>query len=125
KSVFIIGAGGAFAGVLETSGVGDALAEEVASWAVPTLLLPYLVSAFMRIAQGSATVGIITAATLTAPLVNGGSLDPVVAVLSARAGSLLFSHVNETFFWVIAGFTSLTVVQQVKSLPDSAAVLGL
>src|SRR5699024_6066653 len=125
KIVFIIGAGGAFAGVLETSGVGDALAEEVASWAVPTLLLPYLVSAFMRIAQGSATVGIITAATLTAPLVNGGSLDPVVAVLSACAGSFLFSHVNDSFFWVIARFTGLTVEQQMKIWPGMTAVLGL
>lgn len=106
--VFITGAGGAFGEVLRESGVGDALAGMVAAWPVPLFLLPFLISTFVRIAQGSGTVAIITAATLTAPIAEAGGLNPVLAVLAACAGSFVFSYVNDSYFWVVTRFTGLS-----------------
>ena len=106
--VFITGAGGAFGEVLRETGVGDALADEVSSWPLPLFLVPFLISTFMRIAQGSGTVAIIAGATLSTPLIEAGGLDPTLAVLAACAGSFVFSYVSDSYFWVVTRFTGLS-----------------
>lgn len=112
--VFITGAGGAFGEVLRESGVGDALADMVAAWPVPLFLLPFLVATFVRIAQGSGTVAIITAATLSAPLAADAGLNPTLAVLAACAGSFVFSYVNDSYFWVVTRFTGVSGAAAMK-----------
>jgi GntP family gluconate:H+ symporter len=106
--VFITGAGGAFGEVLRGSGVGDALAEAVSSWPVPMFLMPFLIASFVRVAQGSGTVAIITSATLSAPIMDAAGVDPVLAVLSACSGSIVFSYVSDSYFWVVTRFTGLS-----------------
>jgi GntP family gluconate:H+ symporter len=106
--LLITGAGGAFGQVLRSSGVGDALAEAVAATPLPAFLVPFLIATLVRIAQGSGTVAMITAASVTAPLVGSLGIAPVVAVLACTAGSMVFSYFNDSYFWVVTRFTGLT-----------------
>ncbi len=105
--LLITGAGGALGQVLRDSGVGDALAEAVASTALPAFLVPFLVATLVRIAQGSGTVAMITAASVTAPLVTTLGIEPVVAAIACTAGSMAFSYFNDSYFWVVTRFTGL------------------
>ncbi|WP_299518101.1 SLC13 family permease [uncultured Serinicoccus sp.] len=105
--LLITGAGGAFGQVLRDSGVGDALAEAIASTALPAFLVPFVIATVVRIAQGSGTVAMITAASVTAPLVDTLGVDPVVAVLACTAGSMVFSYFNDSYFWVVTRFAGL------------------
>jgi GntP family gluconate:H+ symporter len=105
--ILITGAGGALGQVLRDSGVGDALAEAIASFSLPGVLVPFLVASLVRVAQGSGTVAMITAASVTAPLVVGLDLSPLLAALACCAGSMVFSYFNDSYFWVVTRFTGL------------------
>jgi gluconate:H+ symporter, GntP family len=105
--ILITGAGGALGQVLRDSGVGDALAAAIASISMPGFLVPFLVASLVRIAQGSGTVAMITSASVTAPLIDGIGLDPLVAALACCAGSMVFSYFNDSYFWVVTRFTGL------------------
>lgn len=113
--LLITGAGGAFGRVLRDSGVGDALAEAISSTALPAFLVPFIIATVVRIAQGSGTVAMITAASVTAPLVAGLGIDPVVAVLACTAGSMVFSYFNDSYFWVVTRFTGLEGTSALKA----------
>ncbi len=105
--LLITGAGGALGQVLRDSGVGDALAEAVASTSLPGFLVPFVIATFVRVAQGSGTVAMVTAASVTAPLVGSLGIDPVVAVIACTSGSMVFSYFNDSYFWVVTRFTGL------------------
>ena len=112
--LLITGAGGAFGQVLRTSGVGDALADAIGSTNLPAFLIPFLIATVVRIAQGSGTVAMITAAAVSAPLVMTLGIDPVVAVLACTAGSMVFSYFNDSYFWVVTTFTGLEGTSALK-----------
>jgi GntP family gluconate:H+ symporter len=105
--ILITGAGGALGQVLRDSGVGDALAEAIADLSLPGVLVPFLVASLVRVAQGSGTVAMITAASVSAPLVVGLGLSPLAAALACCAGSMVFSYFNDSYFWVVTRFTGL------------------
>jgi GntP family gluconate:H+ symporter len=105
--ILITGAGGAFGQVLRDSGVGDELAEAISSLSLPGVLVPFLIATLVRLAQGSGTVAMITAASVTAPLVAGIGLSPLLAALACCAGSMVFSYFNDSYFWVVTRFTGL------------------
>ncbi len=112
--LLITGAGGALGQVLRSSGVGDALAEAIAGTALPAFLVPFLIATLVRIAQGSGTVAMITAASVTAPLVGSLGIDPIVAALACTAGSMVFSYFNDSYFWVVTRFAGLDGVAALK-----------
>lgn len=105
--LLITGAGGALGQVLRDSGVGDALAEAVASTSLPGFLVPFVIATLVRLAQGSGTVAMVTAASVTAPLVSSLGIDPVVAAVACTSGSMVFSYFNDSYFWVVTRFTGL------------------
>ncbi|WP_366146603.1 GntP family permease [uncultured Pseudokineococcus sp.] len=105
--ILITGAGGALGQVLRDSGVGAALAEGVASLALPGVLVPFLIASLVRLAQGSGTVAMITAASVSAPLVPELGLAPLAAALACCAGSMVLSYFNDSYFWVVTRFTGL------------------
>lgn len=113
--LLITGAGGAFGRVLRDSGVGDALAEAISSTALPAFLVPFIVATVVRVAQGSGTVAMITAASVTAPIVGTLGVEPVVAVLACTAGSMVFSYFNDSYFWVVTRFTGLEGTSALKA----------
>jgi GntP family gluconate:H+ symporter len=113
--IFITGAGGSFANVLTQSGVGKNLADGVGMLPLPLFLIPFVIASVVRVAQGSGTVAMITAATLAVPLVQDGGLNPVLAAMAAACGAFVFSQFNDSFFWVVTKFAGLSGVNAMKA----------
>jgi GntP family gluconate:H+ symporter len=126
--ILITGAGGAFGSVLRASGVADYIGTSLVDWQMG-LLLPFLLAALLKSAQGSSTVSIITTAALMAPLMNPlGLTDPVMralVVLTIGAGAMTVSHVNDSYFWVVSQFSDLDTRAALKGHTLGSLVLGL
>ncbi len=112
--LLITGAGGGLGQVLRDTGVGDALAEAIADLNLPGVLVPFLIASLVRVAQGSGTVAMITAASVSAPLVDGLGLSALAATLACCAGSMVFSYFNDSYFWVVTRFTGLDGIAALK-----------
>jgi H+/gluconate symporter-like permease len=102
--------------VIIDSGVGPYAANLLASSGVSPLILAYLTAAAMRVAQGSATVAIITAAGIVAPIVKGiPGYSPEILVLALCCGGTVLSHVNDAGFWLVNESFGMTVPQTLRS----------
>ncbi|GAA4506630.1 GntP family permease [Brevibacterium yomogidense] len=112
--LLITGAGGGLGMVLRESGVGDALASAVAATPLPAFFVPFIIATVVRIAQGSGTVAMITAASVSASVITESGLDPLVAVMACTAGSMVFSYFNDSYFWVVTRFTGLDGLEALK-----------
>ena len=106
--LLVTGGGGALGAVLRESGAGDYIANLITKTAIPPMLLPFIISTLVRLIQGSGTVAMITAASITAPILAGLNVNPVFGALSACIGSLMFSHFNDSFFWVVNRILGIT-----------------
>ncbi|MFF8954677.1 gluconate:H+ symporter [Streptomyces sp. NPDC014894] len=114
--LMIVGAGGGFKQTLIDVGVGQMILDISENWAIPTLLLAWLIAVAIRLATGSATVATISAAGLVAPLAEGMSTtESALLVLAIGAGSLFFSHVNDAGFWLVKEYFGMTVGQTIKT----------
>ncbi|HEV8632572.1 MAG TPA: gluconate:H+ symporter [Thermoanaerobaculia bacterium] len=113
--LMVVGAGGGFGGILKDSGVAQAVVEVATGAHVPLLLLGWLVAAMIRIATGSATVALVTAAGILAPLAAGGGVRPELLVIASGAGSLILSHVNDGGFWLVKEYFHFTVPETFKT----------
>jgi GntP family gluconate:H+ symporter len=124
--ILIIGAGGAFKQVLITSGVGGAIAEIATQANINIILFAWLVAALIRVATGSATVAMTTAAGIVAPVLalNPGA-NVELTVLATGAGSLVLSHVNDAGFWMVKEFFNMTVPQTLKSWTVMETILSV
>ncbi|MBZ5624514.1 MAG: GntP family permease [Acidobacteriia bacterium] len=112
----IMGGGGAFKQIIVDSGVGAYLGKLLITSAISPLVVVYLVAAAMRLAQGSATVAIITAAGIVAPIVKGiPGYSPDMLVLALCCGGTAFSHVNDSGFWLVNQYFGMTVPQTLRS----------
>ncbi len=112
----IMGGGGAFKQVIVDSGAGGYAGQLLANSPVSPLLVAYLVAAALRVAQGSATVAIITGAGIVAPLMKGVSgYSPEMIVLALCAGGTVLSHVNDAGFWLVNETMGMTVTQTLQS----------
>lgn len=112
----IMGGGGALKQIIVDSGVGPYAGKMLAASAISPLIVAYLIAAAMRAAQGSATVAIITAAGIVAPLVKGiPGYTPEIFVLALSAGGTILSHVNDAGFWIVNEYFGMTVPQTLKS----------
>jgi len=122
----IMGGGGAFKQIIVDSGVGAYLGKLLITSAISPLLVVYLVAAAMRMAQGSATVAIITAAGIVAPIVKGiPGYSPDMLVLALCCGGTAFSHVNDSGFWLVNQYFGMTVPQTLKSWTAMKVVSSL
>ncbi len=122
----IMGGGGAFKEVIVDSGVGPYLGKLLASSSVSPLVLAYLVAAGMRVAQGSATVAIITAGGIVAPLVKDiPGYSPEMILLALCSGGTILSHVNDAGFWLVNQCFGMTVPQTLRSWTAMKVVTSL
>lgn len=110
--ILVTGGGGALGSVLRESGAGDYIANLIANTALPAILLPFVVASLVRLIQGSGTVAMITAASITAPILATMDVNPVFAALAACTGSLLFSYFNDSFFWVVNRLLGITEAKE-------------
>ena len=112
----IMGGGGAFKQVIVDSGVGAYLGKLLITSSISPLVVVYVIAAVMRMAQGSATVAIITAAGIAAPIVKGiPGYSPDWLVLALCCGGTAFSHVNDSGFWMVNQYFGMSVPDTLKS----------
>ncbi|ELP61375.1 GntP family permease [Streptomyces turgidiscabies] len=137
--LLVVGAGGIFGAVLKASGVAQALSDTFNDVGLPVIVLAYLISVVLRVAQGSATVAIVTTAGIVAPLLSEGDHTQAftaLVIMAISAGSIFASHVNDGGFWMVAKYFGIserdtlrtwTVLETVLSLAGFAvaAVLSL
>jgi gluconate transporter len=114
--LLIMGGGGSFKQVIVDSGVGPYAGRLLAASSISPLVVAYLISAAMRVAQGSATVAIITAAGIVAPVVKHiPGYSPEMIVLAVCCGGTILSHVNDAGFWLVNEYFGMAVPQTLKS----------
>ena len=126
--VLVTGAGGVFKQVLVDSGVGEMIGEMLSRHALPPMLLAFLLAAAIRVAQGSATVAMITSAGLTAPILqhfDPGPPDTALVVMSIAAGASVASHVNDSGFWLVNRYLNLTEGETLRSWTLVSTVAGI
>jgi H+/gluconate symporter and related permeases len=124
----IIGAGGAFGAVLAATRVGEHVSEAV-SLQTLGIFFPFLLTFILKTAQGSSTVAIITAASIIQPLLPSLGLDSetgkLLTVLAMGAGSMMISHANDAYFWVIARFSGIDMKAMLKVYTVASVFMGL
>ena len=99
--MFVTGGGGALGQIIKDSGLGTYMAEGITAMHVPIILLPILISTVMRFIQGSGTVAMTTAASISAPIILASGANPVLSALACCVGSCFFSYFNDSYFWVV------------------------
>jgi len=124
--LLVIGAGGGFNQVLVQSGVGRAIADVAIGSHASPLLLAWIVAALIRVATGSATVAMTTAAGIVAPIAMATpGTNAELLVLATGAGALVLSHVNDAGFWLIKEFFNMTVPQTLKTWTVAETIIGV
>lgn len=126
--ILITGAGGAFGGILRATSLGDRIGAFLGQWNIG-ILLPFIIAAILKTAQGSSTVAIITTAALVSPLLSplglDGSLGRALCVLAIGAGSMTVSHVNDSYFWVVSQFSDMDAATALRTFTAATLLQGL
>ncbi|SFD89437.1 gluconate:H+ symporter, GntP family/Gnt-I system low-affinity gluconate transporter [Lentibacillus persicus] len=116
--ILITGAGGVFGEVLVATGIGDVIAETMQNLNVPIIVFAFIVASAVRIAQGSATVAMVTAASLISPVIGTLGIEgPMLAllVITIASGATIASHVNDSGFWMVSRFLGMSEKDTLKS----------
>ncbi|WUH99140.1 GntP family permease [Spirillospora sp. NBC_00431] len=126
--LLVIGGGAFFGAVVSATGVGKALATTLSDAGLPVIVLAYLIACGLRIAQGSATVAIVTTGGIVAPLVKAEDYaDPHIALIAIAisAGSIIASHVNDGGFWIISRYFNMSVRDTIKTWTVLETILSV
>jgi Gnt-I system high-affinity gluconate transporter len=123
--LLIITAGGVFKQVLEDSGTAKVIASLSDKLNMPPLIFAWVITALLRVMIGSATVAGITAAGIMLPLVQQGNVSPELMVLAVGSGSVFFSHVNDSGFWMFKEFFKLNLKQTFLSWSIMETVISV
>ncbi len=115
--ILITSAGGAFGGMLRVAGVGDAVKAAAQGQAISLVLLSFIVAAVIRIAQGSATVAMLTTSAMVAPMLSPESLgcNPIYVYLAIGYGAMTCSWMNDSGFWVVSRLSGMTQRETLKT----------
>jgi Gnt-I system low-affinity gluconate transporter len=126
--ILITGAGGVLKQILVDSGIGQIMAESIAGSAMPVILLAWLLAAVVRVTQGSATVAMITAAGIMAPVLGAFNLnDPHLAlvVIAIASGATILSHVNDSGFWLVSKYFGMNEKQTLQSWTVMETIIAI
>lgn len=129
--LLITGAGGAFGTVIKATAVADFIqgfGGNAFFTGAMFLLIPFLIAAALKTAQGSSTAALVITSTLVAPLLPEvgitGALPLTLVVMSIGAGAMVVSHVNDSYFWVIKEFSGMSVTQAYKAQTAGTLLQG-
>ncbi|RIY32654.1 permease [Psittacicella melopsittaci] len=126
--VIVTGAGGMFGGVLRASGIGQELANIFAHTGLPIIVAAFVIATVIRVAQGSATVALTTAAALIAPTVQAATglseLDLCFIVIAIASGATVLSHVNDSGFWLMSRFLEIDTKTTLKTWTVLETLIG-
>jgi GntP family gluconate:H+ symporter len=126
--LLVVGAGAFFGAVLSATGIGQAVAGSLSDAGLPVILAAYVISCGMRLAQGSATVAIVTTSGIMAPTVTQlhySQVQLALLVVAISAGSIIASHVNDGGFWIISRYFNMTVPETLKTWTALETVLSV
>jgi len=126
--ILVTGAGGAFGQILIATGVGDALVGLLEDSNMPVILFAFLVATVVRVSQGSATVAMVTAAGLIAPIVSAGDYSaPLLGciTIAIACGGTVLSHVNDSGFWLVNQYMGLTEKETLQSWTVMETIIGV
>ncbi|HNY78995.1 MAG: GntP family permease [Sedimentisphaerales bacterium] len=127
--ILITGCGGAFGRVLQNSHIADVVSQVLGDASAWGLWLPFVLAAAIKTAQGSSTVSMITTAGIVAPMLDPlGLATPTgraLAVVAIGAGSMVVSHVNDSYFWIVTQLSAMTVRQGYRLQTLGTLVEGL
>src|SRR5690625_605781 len=125
---FITGAGGVFGRVLVAAGVGEVLLDVMAASNLPVVLFAFLLASVIRVAQGSASVSVVTTAGLIAPLIEAGSYSPAVGSFTTIAivcSRTVLSQLNDSGFWLLKEYFGMTEKQTLDSWMVMETIIGV
>ncbi|MFB8269910.1 GntP family permease [Streptomyces sp. NPDC055955] len=126
--LLVVGAGGIFGAVLKGSGVAQALSDTFNDVGLPVIVLAYLISLVLRVAQGSATVAIVTTAGIVWPLIEAGHYSQpftALVIMAISAGSIFASHVNDGGFWMVSKYFGISERDTLKTWTVLESVLSV
>lgn len=127
--LLVVGAGGGFGRVLDAAGVDTAIAQSMGGLALSPLVLGWAIASLLRLSVGSATVAVVTAAGIMAPIASAmPQVNRDLLVVAIGAGSLIASHVNDGGFWLVKEYFNMSVPQTVATwtlMETIIAVAGL
>lgn len=126
--LIITAAGGIFGAVIKATGSGEQVGTVLAATGLG-LLIPFLIAFILKTAQGSSTVAIITAASIVAPMLSSmgfsGDSDKILVLLAMGAGSMMVSHANDSYFWVITNFSGIQADDTLKVYSTATIIMGI
>jgi H+/gluconate symporter-like permease len=123
--MLIIAAGGAFSQVLKDSHVIEYIRSISDSMQMNPLLMAFLVASIFRLAVGSATVATLTTAPIMLPIAQHSGTSPELMVLATGAGSVMWSHFNDTGFWMFKEYFGLSVKQTFQTWTVMESTIGI
>jgi GntP family gluconate:H+ symporter len=126
--LIVTAAGGMFGMVIKATGTGEYLGKVLSGTSLG-LVVPFIIAAIMKTAQGSSTVAIITTASFVSPMLGMLGLDSewgrLLGMLAMGAGSMIVSHANDSYFWVISNFAEVDPTINLKVYSSSTIVMGI
>jgi Gnt-I system low-affinity gluconate transporter len=125
--ILVTGAGGVFGRTLVATGVGEALANAMTAFNMPVIVLAFLIATAVRVSQGSATVSMVTAAGLVAPIVELGNYSaPMIGLITIAiaSGATVLSHVNDSGFWLVSRYLGISEKNTLRSWTVLETILG-
>lgn len=120
--IVITGAGGALGTILRVSGIGDFVANIISSAGFPGVLVPLLMAALLKTAQGSGTVAMVTTASIVAPMAANLGISPMLGTLACCVGAMCVSHFNDSYFWVVTRISGMDVKTGLKAWTSTSGV---
>ena len=121
----VTGLGGSLSAILRGTPAVDYIATIFTDYGLPTIMLPFVIGIIGNMITGSTTVGVITAASLVAPMLGTLGLSPEAAMLAGASGSVIIKYVNSSYFWVCTSLSGLSVGDAVFSYGGATFVGGL
>ncbi|MCY4264852.1 MAG: GntP family permease [Gammaproteobacteria bacterium] len=121
----VTGLGGSLSAILRGTPAVDFIATFFSEYGLPAILLPFVIGIIGNMITGSTTVGVITAASLVAPMLGNLALSPEAAMLAGASGSIIIKYVNSSYFWVCTTLSGLSVSDAVFSYGGATLVGGL
>lgn len=123
KLLIIAGAGGAFGAVLKATTLTKTISESFV-FTGAGLLLPFLISAAIKTVNGSSTIAVITAASISATFIQSAGLDPAFTVAAVTAGSMVVSHANDPYFWIVSQYSGVNIKDSYKYFTTATLISG-
>jgi len=121
----VTGLGGSLSAILRGTPAVDFIASIFTDYGLPTIMLPFVIGIIGNMITGSTTVGVITAASLVAPMLGTLGLSAEAAMLAGASGSVIIKYVNSSYFWVCTSLSRLSVPDAVFSYGGATLVGGL